>query len=188
LAAPLGGRPQTPIEAPWAMLQLAEQQSPSRLHTSPLCTQKELASWQWPSLQSAEQHCEFVLHSLPPVLHVVLSGLHWLASQRPLQHSASAAHVPRSETQTDSAQAPAMQLSVQQSVAATHGPPAAVHWEADETQVWVVLSHTPEQQSLPPRQACPKAEQVCAPFPAPAVLECPALAELPPLALPPSAA
>jgi hypothetical protein len=75
-AAPLGGTPQMPTEAPSWILQLAEQQSASRLQTSPLCTQNELVSWQWPSAQSLEQHWSSLLHALPPVLQLRFSGLH----------------------------------------------------------------------------------------------------------------
>jgi hypothetical protein len=55
LLAPVAGSAQMPMP-PLAAVQLPEQQSPARLHTSPVCEQNELASLHAPSLQSLEQH------------------------------------------------------------------------------------------------------------------------------------
>jgi hypothetical protein len=53
--APVAGVLQMPMP-PSAAEQLPLQQSPARLHTSPVCAQNELPSLHTPSLHSLEQH------------------------------------------------------------------------------------------------------------------------------------
>jgi hypothetical protein len=73
---PLGGTPQVPTLAPLAMLQLLEQQSEPRAHTSPCWMQNEAARSHSPSLQKLEQHSLLAAQVLPAVLQLVLSARH----------------------------------------------------------------------------------------------------------------
>jgi hypothetical protein len=156
--APVTGKPHVP-SLPSPALQLPEQQSPGRLHTSPVCAQNELAIWQTPSLHSFEQHCSLLSQALPLVRQVALSATHWPSAQVPLQHSASLAHVPSSETQLEAEHSPLKQLSEQHSVEVVQASPACEHWAIEELQVFVALSQMPEQQSLPAWHSSPNATQ-----------------------------
>jgi hypothetical protein len=73
--APSTGAPHVP-KPPSFALHAPEQQSPARLHTSPVCEQNELLMLHTPSLHSCEQHWSLLSHGLPLVRHVVFSGTH----------------------------------------------------------------------------------------------------------------
>lgn len=158
LDEPVAGTPQTP-RPPLAAEQVPEQQSPARLHTSPVWAQNELLSWHTPPLHSCEQHWPFASQALPLVRQVVFNARHLPSSHLPLQHSPSAAQVASSDTHVEAAHWPAKQLSEQHSVELAHASPAALHCENDELHVIVLLSHTPEQQSAPVRHTSANARQ-----------------------------
>ena len=73
LDEPVGGRLQVPMP-PLDAEQLPEQQSASRLQTSPLCTQNELFNWQLPSRHDFEQHWSLVSQLFPLVRQVAFSA------------------------------------------------------------------------------------------------------------------
>jgi len=77
----------------------------------------------------------------------------------PLQHSPSLAQLAWSETHVDAEHSPPRQLSEQHSVALTQRSPGAVHCAIEELHFMLLASQMPEQQSLPPRQSSPNAEQ-----------------------------
>jgi hypothetical protein len=130
------------------LLHVDEQHSPSRLHTSPVCTQNDAPRLQWPSSQSCEQHSLLLPHSLPLVLQLVFSGLHLPASQFPPQHSASTAQLAPSDMQVESEHCPEMQPSEQHSVEVVQLAAAGEHCATVELQLCVCASHKPEQQSF----------------------------------------
>lgn len=59
--------------------------------------------------------------------------------------------------QVESEHWPEMQASEQHSVAPAQLEPAGEHWTVELLQVFVALSHTPEQQSDAPLQIPPNA-------------------------------
>jgi hypothetical protein len=81
-------------------------------------------------------------------LQLVFSAAHLpLPSQASLQHSALLVHDCPSEVQAAAEHCPVTQLRLQQSGGALHFDPADAHTERFDAQVFVVGSHSFEQQS-----------------------------------------
>jgi hypothetical protein len=132
-------------------------------------------------VHSDEQQSALALQVLPAVLHDVFSAAHVPPEQLPLQHSPSAAQFVPSDTHVDALQEPLTQLTLQQSGPALHDAPPD-RQAATVVQRLVVLSHVPEQQSLPLAHVVPAPWHPGAP-PVPGALPVPGAPPLP--AVPP---
>src|SRR5438552_659310 len=109
---------------PEVALQLPEQQSPARAHTSPGWMQNDDAMSQTPLLHSFEQHSLLPAHVLPDVLHEVLSAVQVPPPQVPLAQSPLLVHAVPSEAAGVAEQVPLLQFKLAQSVATAQLVPA----------------------------------------------------------------
>jgi hypothetical protein len=102
-----------------------------------------------PPLHSPEQQSPFCAHVLPAVLQAVVIVAHLPAAHEPLQHVASVVHVCPSTVQAAFAHLPETQLRLQHSVGAPHAAPPAAQAPTLAAHLFVVASHSCEQQSAP---------------------------------------
>lgn len=148
--------------------------------------QYETPSAHLPCTQVFEQHWAAVasVQELPDVAQLGLRAAHAPLLHLPPQHSLSALHLAPSETHAAAAHCLFSQRRLQQSVAAAHASLLAAQLVNTDAQALVFGSHTPEQQSLPPRQASLKALQLLPAPVEPAAALRPALLVLPSPPLP----
>lgn len=104
------------------MLHRPPQQSPSAVHESPACPQKDEGA-QTPPEQNAEQHCEFCVHTLPSVLQPVFSVEHVPEEHMPLQHCVLPVQACPSVWHAGMVHTPPLQFRLQQSLAFEQTPP-----------------------------------------------------------------
>ena len=180
-AEPLGGISHVPSVLPGAIVQPPVQQSCGREHTSPGWMQKDTPKEHLPPTQVFEQHCPAVaaVHSLPEVSQVAFSGAHTPPAHVPPQHWPSALHLAPSVMQAAAVHFLFSQRRLQQSVAAEQGSLVTAQVVRTEAQVLLLVSQTPEQQSLPPTQVSLKALQLFVVPLSPPLALLPLLAPLP---------
>src|SRR5260221_8085566 len=102
--------------------------------------------------QVFEQHWLPRVHALPEVSQARLSGTHLPLVHLPPQHWLSAVPAAWSVVQAAVAHFPLWQCKLQQSVPVLQVSFVAPHTPTTDAQVWLFVSHTPEQQSKPPTQ------------------------------------
>jgi len=106
-----------------------------------------------------EQHSPEAPHLLPLVLQLAVRALHVPPAQFPPQHELLAVHAAPSEVHWLALQAPFTQLNVAQSVFALHAPLVGTGFPSTDVQVWLVMSHLPEQQVPSAAHASPVVPQ-----------------------------
>lgn len=105
------------------MLQIPPQQSDDEAQVSPFCWQKDGEAHRPLDGQNPEQQLEPAEQGLPLLLQDVLRGVQVPAPHRPLQHWAFPEQAAPSAVHAGKAQAPPVQVPLQQSPGFEHAPP-----------------------------------------------------------------